>query len=218
MSLDQRMLIEPAAVAVHAVERAKTTGLLKFNTICLIQGCGPIGLMVMSVLRTMGIENIIALDGNDNRLEIAKTLGASHCFNFTKFASSDDLIKEVKAVTDGLGAEFTFQCTGVPAAHATAWKTVRRGGGLCEVGFFLDGGNASINPHYDLCNKEVAAVGSWVYTPQDYPTTFDFLRRAKGIGLPVEKFVTHHFPLSQIKEALETNVQMKGIKVAVVAD
>ena len=58
----------------------------------------------------------------------------------------------------------------------------------------------------------------WVYTPQDYPTTFDFLRRAKGIGPPVEKFVTHHFPLSQIKEALETNVQMKGIKVAVVAD
>ncbi len=93
---------------------------------------------------------------------------------------------------------------------------IRRGGGLCEVGFFLDGGNCSINPHYDLCNKEVTAVGSWVYTPQDYPTTFDFLRRAKAIGLPVEKFVTHHFPLSQIKEALETNVQMKGIKVAVV--
>ena len=218
MTLDQRMLVEPAAVAVHCVERAKTTGLLRFDTTVVIQGCGPIGLMVMAVVRTMGIENIIALDGNDNRLEIAKTLGAAHTFNFTKFASTDDLVQAVKDVTGGLGAEFAFQCTGVPAAHATVWKLIRRGGGLCEVGFFLDGGNCSINPHYDLCNKEVTAVGSWVYTPQDYPTTFDFLRRAKAIGLPVESFVTHHFPLSQIKEALEANVNMAGIKIAVVAD
>ena len=49
LSLDQRMLIEPAAVAVHAVERAKTTGLLNFNTKVLVQGCGPIGLMVLAV-------------------------------------------------------------------------------------------------------------------------------------------------------------------------
>ena len=122
MTLDQRMLVEPAAVAVHAVERAKTTGLLKFNTTVLIQGCGPIGLMVMAVVRTLGIENIIALDGNDNRLEIARTLGASHTFNFTKYPDFGKMLEEIKAATDGLGAEFAFQCTGVPAAHASVWK------------------------------------------------------------------------------------------------
>ena len=46
----------------------------------------------------------------------------------------------------------------------------------------MDGGESVINHHYDLCNKEVTAVGSWVYSPQDYPTTFDFLKRAYGIG------------------------------------
>lgn len=97
MTLDQRMLVEPAAVAVHAVERAKTTGLLKFNTTVLIQGCGPIGLMVMAVVRTLGIENIIALDGNDNRLEIARTLGASHTFNFTKYPDFGKMLEEIKA-------------------------------------------------------------------------------------------------------------------------
>lgn len=216
MTLDQRMLIEPAAVAVHAVERAKTTGLLKFNTKVLIQGCGPIGLMVMAVIRTLGVENIVAVDGNDARLEKAKEFGATATFNFTKYASVDEMIAAIKESTDGLGAEFVFQCTGVPAAHANALKMVRRGGGFCEVGFFLDGGNASVNPHFDFCNKEIALVGSWVYTPQDYPNTFDFLRRAKGIGLPVEQLVTHHFPLEEIHEALEANVQMKGIKIAVV--
>lgn len=216
MTLDQQMLVEPAAVAIHAVERAKTTGLLKFNTKVLVQGCGPIGLLVMAVLRTMGIENIIAVDGNDNRLAIAKTMGAGNVFNFSHYPTFEAMLAEVKAATDGLGAEFVFQCTGVGAAGGTAWKLIRRGGGLCEVGFFMDGGDCRINHHYDLCNKEVTAVGSWVYTPQDYPTTFDFLRRAAGIGLPVEQLVTHKFPLAEIAEALKTNVEMKGIKVAVV--
>ncbi len=218
MTLDQRMLVEPAAVAVHAVERAKTTGLLRFNTTVLVQGCGPIGLMVMAVLRTLGIENIIAVDGNDARLKWAKKMGASAVFNFTKYADFDAMLKEVKAATGGLGAEFLFQCTGVAQAGSNAWKLVRRGGGFCEVGFFMDGGTGSINHHFDLCNKEVTVVGSWVYTPQDYPNTFDFLKRAKGIGLDVEALVTHHFKLKDIAEALETNVQMKGIKVAVVVD
>ena len=95
---------------------------------------------------------------------------------------------------------------------------VRRGGGLCEVGFFLPSGTCTIDPHYDLCNKEVTAVGSWVYSPQDYPTAFAFLRRAAGIGLPMEKLVTHHIPLDRIQEALEVNVNMQGIKVAVIVD
>ncbi|MDD3886526.1 MAG: zinc-binding dehydrogenase [Victivallaceae bacterium] len=218
LNLDQRMLIEPAAVAIHAVERAKTTGLLNFNTQVLVQGTGPIGLMVLAVLRTLGIDSIIAVDGNDNRLALAREMGATTTFNFTKYAKFDDMLAEIKKATNGLGAGFVFQCTGVPAAEANAWKMIRRGGGLCEVGFFLPSGTCTIDPHYDLCNKEVTAVGSWVYAPQDYPIAFAFLRRAAGIGLNLEKLVTHHFPLSQIGEALEVNVQMKGIKVAVVAE
>ncbi len=216
MSLKQRLLVEPAAVAVHAVERAKTTGLLNFNTSVLVQGAGPIGLMVMAVLRTLGIENLIVVDGNDNRLEIAKQFGATKTFNFTKYASFDAMLNEIKDYTDGLGAEFLFQCTGVAQAGANAWKMVRRGGGFCEVGFFMDGGNCSINHHFDICNKEISLVGSWVYTPQDYPITFAFLKRAVGIGLPVEELVTHTFPLDKITDALEANVNMAGIKIAVV--
>ena len=108
MTLDQRMLIEPAAVAVHAVERAKTTGLLNFNTKVLVQGCGPIGLMVLAVLRTLGIDKIIAVDGNDNRLELAKEMGATATFNFTKYASFDDMLAEIRKESDGLGAGFVF--------------------------------------------------------------------------------------------------------------
>lgn len=216
MDLHSRVLIEPAAVVVHAVERAKTTGLLKFNSKVLVQGCGPIGLLLLSVLRTMGIENIIALDGNEKRLEMAKRLGATETVNVMKSSSFDETVQKVKDLTDGLGADFAFQCTGSPKAHAGIWKLVKRGGGLCEVGFFVNNGDATINPHFDLCNKEITAVGSWVYTPQDYLTTFDFLKRANGIGLPIKELITHEFPLEQLQEALETNIRQEGIKIAII--
>lgn len=216
MDLHSRVLIEPAAVVVHAVERAKTTGLLKFNSKVLVQGCGPIGLLLLSVLRTMGIENIVALDGNEKRLEMAKRLGATATVNVMKSSSFDETIEKIKDLTDGLGADFAFQCTGSPKAHAGIWKLVKRGGGLCEVGFFVNNGDATINPHFDLCNKEITAVGSWVYTPQDYLTTFDFLKRANGIGLPIKELITHEFPLEQLQEALETNIRQEGIKIAII--
>lgn len=216
MTLDQRILVEPAAVVIHSLERAKTTGLLSFNSVVLVQGCGPIGLLQIATLRAMGIETIIATDGNDSRLALAKELGASRTYNFTHYSDLNAVIEAVKADNNGKLADFVFQCTGVGKAGAGAWKFVKRGGGFCEVGFFMDGGESVINHHYDLCNKEVTAVGSWVYTPQDYPITFDFLKRAYSIGLPMEKLISHRFPLDQITEALKTNVQMLGIKIAVI--
>ena len=74
LDLKSRILIEPCAVLVHAVERAKTTGILRFNSRVVVQGCGPIGLICIAVLRTMGIENIVAVDGEKKRLDFAKKI------------------------------------------------------------------------------------------------------------------------------------------------
>lgn len=218
MNLNLRLLVEPAAVVVHAVERAKTTGLLKFNSKVLVQGCGPIGLLLLSVVKTLGVENIIAVDGDENRLNMAKRLGATELINFTKYSNVDELVEAVKKASDGIGADFAFQCTGVPSAASNIWKFVRRGGGLCEVGFFVNNGDCKINPHYDICNKEITAVGSWTYTPQDYLTTFDFLKRAKEIGLPIEELITHRFSLDKMNEAMEVNMKQEGIKVVYIND
>lgn len=77
--LDSRLLIEPAAVVVHAVEKAKEIFNFKHNSYVLVQGCGPIGLLLLATVRTMGCRNIIA---------------------------------------------------------STIWHYVRRGGSMCELGFF----------------------------------------------------------------------------------
>lgn len=216
LDLKSRILIEPCAVLVHAVERAKTTGILRFNSRVVVQGCGPIGLICIAVLRTMGIENITAVDGESKRLEFAKRMGAGKTVNFKEHKGIEALAKAVEDSFDGHFADFAFQCTGSPVAHANIYKFIRNGGGLCELGFFINGGDATINPHFDICAKEITTVGSWVYTLRDYGTTFDFLKRAKRIGLPMDDLVTHTFPLEQINEALQTNLSMQGLKIAIV--
>ena len=216
LDLDSRILIEPCAVLIHAVERAKTTGILRFNSRVVVQGCGPIGLICIAVLRTMGIENLVAVDGEAKRLEFAKLMGATETVNFKDHKGIDALAGAVKDAFGGYLADFAFQCTGSPVAHANIYKFIRNGGGLCELGFFINGGDATINPHFDICSKEITTVGSWVYTLRDYATTFDFLKRAKAIGIPLEKLITHKYSLEEINEALVTNLKMEGLKIAII--
>ncbi len=216
LDLKSRILIEPCAVLIHAVERAKTTGILRFNSRVAVQGCGPIGLICIAILKTMGVANIVAVDGEQKRLDFAKELGATATVNFKEFKGIEALAGGVKDAFGGYLADFAFQCTGSPIAHANIYKFIRNGGGLCELGFFINGGDATINPHFDICSKEITTVGSWVYTLRDYATTIDFLKSAKSIGLPLEKLITHEYPLEEINEAHKTNLAMTGLKIAVI--
>ena len=58
-------------------------------------------------------------------------------------------------------------------------------------------------------------MGSWVYTVDEYPVAYNFLRRAQGIGLPVESLITHRFLLERIQEAFDVNIRQQGVKVAI---
>ena len=215
MTLDERMLIEPACVCVHSWNRAKSTNIIDFSSTVLVQGCGPIGLMQIAVLKAAGVVNIIAVDGVETRLELAKEMGATHVINFRELTTIEERVKKVKELTGGFGADFIFQCTGVPQAAADAYKYVRRGGGYCEMGFFVNAGDCTMNPHFDLCNKEITLVGSWVYGANEYIHTLGFLKKAKEMDIPVEKLVTHHYSLDQYVEAMEKNISLTGVKIAI---
>ena len=218
LSLDQRMLLEPAAVTTHALEQAKKTGRIKFGSRVLVQGCGPIGLMMIATLRAAGVDKIIAVDGNEKRLDFARRLGAEEIVNFKVLTTLEQRVEAVKNMTDGVGADFAFQCTGNPHAASDVYKYIRRGGGLCEMGFFVNNGECTINPHFDLCNKEIMLVGSWDYGAHEYPNAIAFMKRAKGIGLPLEQLITHRYPLDKMNEAMEMNLSQQGIKICYVAE
>ena len=218
LDLKERMLLELACVCVHAYNRANSTGLMNFNTKVLVQGLGPVGLVMIAVLRAAGINHIIAIDGTPLRLDMAKKLGAKTVINFREKTTLEERVAIVKEVANGVGADFAFQCTGAPAAAKDIYEYIRRGGGMCEMGFFVNNGTYEINPHFTMCNKEINLVGSWDYSAEDYPTTVAFLRQCRELNIPIKDLITHTFPLDQMNEAMETNVAQKGIKICYVAD
>ncbi len=219
LDLQERMLLELATVCVHALDRAKTTGLINFNSKVVIQGCGPVGLVQIAVLRAAGVNHIIAIDGNASRLEMAKKLGAKTTINFREVTELADRVAIVKNLSlGGLGADFAFQCTGAPMAAKDIYEYIRRGGGLCEMGFFVNNGSYEVNPHFAMCNKEINLVGSWDYSAEDYPTTVAFLKQAREMNIPIKELITHSFPLNKMNEAMEVNVSQQGIKICYIAD
>ena len=178
---------------------------------------------LVSMVNELGVKavGISGKDGQllrcDKKLSNGQDIGfVGETVNFMNYKGIDNLANAVKDAFGGHLADFAFQCTGSPVAHSNIYKFIRNGGGLCELGFFINGGDATINPHFDLCSKEITLVGSWVYTLRDYATTFDFLKRAIAIGLPIKELITHRFPLEEMNEALETNLAQKGLKIAYV--
>lgn len=145
----------------------------------------------------------MAVDGEAKRLDFARKMGAGQTVNFKEHQGIEALAKAVETAFGGYPADFGFQCTGSPAAHSNIYKFIRNGGGLCELGFFINGGDATINPHFDICSKELTIVGSWVYTLRDYATTFDFLKRAKGIGLPIDELLPIHIRWNRLTKVLK---------------
>lgn len=213
MDVNLRTLIEPTAVIVHAVEQAKKIFNFQHGSYVLVQGCGPIGLLLLTMVRTMGVRNIIAVDSDEQRLNMAKKLGAAYTINYMK----EDAVKRVIEIS-GTGAEMAFQCTGSPKAASTIWKYVRRGGAMCELGFFVDNGETTYNPHLDICNKEIRVIGSWTYQAKDWIQACDVLKEAQKEKLPVEELLSHKYSLSDINEAMEMNISMKGLKIVVLGE
>ena len=218
LDLQERMLLELACVCVHALKRANTTGLINFNSKVLVQGLGPVGLVMISVLRAAGVNHIVAIDGTPKRLEMAKKLGAKTVISFKEITSLDERVAIVKGVANGVGVDFAFQCTGAPMAAKDIYEYIRRGGGMCEMGFFVNNGEYTVNPHFAMCNKEISIVGSWDYSADDYPTTMAFLRQAREMRIPIKELITHSYPLDKLNEAMEMNVSQQGIKICYVAD
>ncbi len=218
LDLQERMLLELACVCVHALKRANTTGLINFNSKVLVQGLGPVGLVMISVLRAAGVNHIVAIDGTPKRLEMAKKLGAKTVISFKEITSLEERVAIVKGVANGVGVDFAFQCTGAPMAAKDIYEYIRRGGGMCEMGFFVNNGEYTVNPHFAMCNKEISIVGSWDYSADDYPTTMAFLRQAREMNIPIKELITHSYPLDKLNEAMEMNVSQQGIKICYVAD
>ena len=136
VSFTQAALVEPVAVALHAVSLTP----IQINDSAVVVGAGMIGLFVIQALKLAGCGTIIAIDLDDDRLTLAQTLGATHTINAgppdrgTPDRTSADVTKQVRALTHGRGADVSFEVVGAGPTVKTAIGCVRKGATVTLVG------------------------------------------------------------------------------------
>ena len=199
-----RVLTEPVAVATRAVERAHAPGIPQVGAgygigdSVAVLGCGPIGLLVIAVLRSTGAGTIIATDIVDSRLDMAKNMGADVVINVGN-TSPEQRLEQVQDLTSGAGADIVIECAGLPGVFAEAIDLVRRGGKVIEVGHYTDSGSVNVRPH-QICNKDLDICGVWAYPQIQFQTALDFLERTR---VPLKDLITHHLPLGRLEEGIQ---------------
>jgi threonine dehydrogenase-like Zn-dependent dehydrogenase len=169
----------------------KRVGLLGDETVAIF-GQGPVGLSATLFAKAMGAR-VIALDIGEERLAMAKAMGADVVINPLK----DDAVKAIKDSTwGGLGADRTVECSSSAVARKQAVQSTRTWGSSCLVGVNGDFG-LSAN---DLILKNRSVVGSLTFSKNLQAACADFVLER---GLDVDALFTHSFRLDQAAEAYD---------------
>jgi threonine dehydrogenase-like Zn-dependent dehydrogenase len=118
-------LIEPLTVALHMVRISN----IRLGDRVVVLGAGPIGLLAQQCISLAGAMKVYVSDINLARLKAASELGAHKVFNSTKV----NLVPEIVALTDGLGADLAFECAGAKPTFQQALELVKMGGKVMVV-------------------------------------------------------------------------------------
>ena len=210
------VLTEPVAVATRAVERACAPGLpqvgdgYSIGSSVAVLGCGPIGLLVVAVLRDSGAGTIIATDLVDSRLDMAKQMGADVVINVGN-TTPEQRLEQIQDLTNGVGVDIAIECAGLPAVFSEALDVVRRGAKVIEVGHYTDSGDTRVRPH-QICNKDLDVCGVWAYPQIQFQTALDFLQITRA---PLQELITHHLPLHQLEKGIDMLGQEGVYKVVI---
>jgi L-iditol 2-dehydrogenase len=165
-----------------------------------VLGVGPLGLCHLIKARTLGAGTVIATDRLPGRLAQAAAFGADVSLDVSA-TDARQRLEAVMAATDGHGVDMALDCSGVPDTFPEALAIVRTGGVVVEAGAFIDLGPVSINPASAVCTRNVAILGIGGEIATGYEPSMRLL--ASNLDrYPLEKLVTHRYPLEAAREAL----------------
>ncbi len=192
MPLDKAALV--GCSVMTGVGAVVNTAKVEPGATVAVIGTGGVGLNVIQGAVLAGASRIIAVDMLDNKLEYARSLGATDTVN----AAQDDPVKAVQSLVRG-GVDYAFEAIGNTKAGAQAFDMVRRGGTAVIVGMMPFGSKMEINAASFLGEK--AIKGSFYGSTRfrvDMPRLCEFYLRGK---IKLDELVSRHYPLDQINEA-----------------
>jgi len=181
VSFNHAALVEPVSIVLHALNLTP----LRLHETALVVGSGIIGLFVVQALRAVGYRQIIAVDLEDHKLDLAQRLGATASLNPRR----DDISASIRSLTEGRGADVAFEAVGLTAAVKTAVENVRKGGTVTLIG--------NVAPSIELLlqtvvTRQIRLQGSCGICGE-YPMALDMIEKG---SIHVDELISATAPLA----------------------
>jgi S-(hydroxymethyl)glutathione dehydrogenase/alcohol dehydrogenase len=180
---------------------AKNQARLEAGETVAVVAVGGVGSSLIQVCKAFGAKQIIAVDVRDDKLEGARSLGATDSVN----SRSEDPVKRILELTGGRGVDVAFEALGRPETLGCALNSVRPGGRVVAIGLPTAPGVTFPLEIGRMVRREIRLMGSYGGRPrQDMP---ELIALAERGGVSIEKTVTRRYPLERVNEGFDALAQ-----------
>ena len=185
---------------------AINTAKVEEGSTCVVFGMGMVGLGAVAGARLQKAERIVAIDLSEDRLELAKGQGATDTIK-----GGPEAVQQILEMTDGFGADYTFEATGNVTVMQQAVEAARMGWGLCTVaGVAGKGETLDIVPRLLITGRRVAGSSfGGVKGRTQVPQFVDLYMQGE---IDVDPFVSHHLTLDEVNKGFELMEAQDGIR------
>lgn len=190
---DEEALVMLSDILPTGFECGVLNGQVKPGDTVAIVGAGPIGIAALLTAQFYSPAEIIMIDLDENRLNVAKTFGATQIVN----SQSKNIVEEIMSITNGKGVDVAIEAVGVPATFELCEAIVGAGGHIANIG--VHGKSVSLHLE-DLWSKNITITTRLV----DTVTTPMLFKTVQSGKLQPKQLITHHFKLDEIIEAYDT--------------
>lgn len=206
---DEEALVMLSDILPTGFECGVLNGRIKVGSSVAIVGAGPIGLAALLTAQFYAPAEIIMVDVDNNRLEVAKRFGATA----TVKGSGDDAAQQVLALTRGAGVDTAIEAVGIPATFKICQDVVAAGGTIANVGVH----GIKVDLHLERLWSHNVTITTGLVDTHSIPM---LLKTVQSRRIDARQLITHRFKFDQILKAYETfgnAADTKALKVIIEA-
>lgn len=189
---------------------------IKFGDSVVIQGAGGLGINATAMAKEMGAGTVIVIDELEERLNMAKSLGADHVINLKEYKTPKDRLARILELVGGQGADIVLEVSGSPDSVPEGIAMVKRGGTYILMGNINIGKKVEIDPaRVVVGSKKIMGVA--IYEAWVIPRLLNYFKKNKD-KYPYAKVLSHKFNLSKINEAFEASHRREVRRATILMD
>ena len=199
LSFEDGASVEPFSISLFSVKRAQPGD----KDTAAVLGAGVIGLNAIQILKSMGVQRVLATGHRTSRLEAARACGADVVVDATK----ENVLQKIMKATSGMGVDIVVECAGTKETFDQSVEITRGGGKVMLVGVYEQ--PLTWDPLKAMA-KNLTLIGC---LGGNFPASIELLQSGKVSTRP---FITHRFPLDRAAEAFRVQLQSQdAIKVMI---